>query len=527
MKNFLATIFILLAFSAFSQSINNEYLNAKDFGAVGNGSFDNAAALQSWLNAGTGKTLILPAGVYKTTANLTVPSGVILKAQKGATISRTDAGSGNYTALQIINSANIQIENLEITLSKTPSPSSSGNGITIYNSTDVVLDRLYIHDTGGDAISCGNTFAGLKTENLIIRNCLLEKNDNGITILGKHKSVQLVNNILRGGSSEGIHLSALYGYPAETVENVLIDGNEISGYSNSMGVSLNYVTKYRVANNEIYNCLIGITGYDGAFPGVVGKYSFSGIISSNEVHDCFIGFTNIGDSTKVTNNRISNIQYSFSDDGVQAATYQVEISGNTITNNKGYISALLRNLRNSSFHNNRIEPSNGDTRAIVFMGCQNFAIENNILPSGKIHSPDADFTGVSIRQNHLAYIELSPTYCTNGASFTGNNSANCNFGIVYSGNTYTNTYPFPQSNAIDVNIYYPADVMQIASNATISTIYPSALNRAVTLKSYPGMSLAIVNSGNIALKNRTAANLNDTDLIHLQFWPDGKWHEVK
>jgi len=53
-------------------------LNARTFGAVGNGTTDDTAALQAWINAGClanpgGPGLYLPSGTYKITAPLSVP----------------------------------------------------------------------------------------------------------------------------------------------------------------------------------------------------------------------------------------------------------------------------------------------------------------------------------------------------------------------------------------------------------------------------------------------------------------------
>lgn len=52
-------------------------LNVKDYGAVGNGTTDDTAAIQSAIAAvGTGGTLFFPAGVYKTTAPLVLKSNM-------------------------------------------------------------------------------------------------------------------------------------------------------------------------------------------------------------------------------------------------------------------------------------------------------------------------------------------------------------------------------------------------------------------------------------------------------------------
>lgn len=60
-------------------------VNAKDFGATGNGTADDTAAVQAALNAATrqGPTCFLPAGHYRLEGALTVPPGVALVGASG------------------------------------------------------------------------------------------------------------------------------------------------------------------------------------------------------------------------------------------------------------------------------------------------------------------------------------------------------------------------------------------------------------------------------------------------------------
>lgn len=87
----------------------NLVVNAAQYGATGNGSADDTAAIQAALDAASpGQTVYLPAGVYVTSAPLTVPSRVVLRGESGLNVS--DAGdygtvikpAGSFSGVSVI-----------------------------------------------------------------------------------------------------------------------------------------------------------------------------------------------------------------------------------------------------------------------------------------------------------------------------------------------------------------------------------------------------------------------------------------
>tara|TARA_R110000868_G_scaffold120523_2_gene320080 strand:- start:1382 stop:3448 length:2067 start_codon:yes stop_codon:yes gene_type:complete len=76
-----------------------QYLNAKDFGVVGNGTTNDTTALQNALTAAAGKSLYLPAGTYLCT-QLTISSGTTLFGDSPATtIIKANASLASNTSL--------------------------------------------------------------------------------------------------------------------------------------------------------------------------------------------------------------------------------------------------------------------------------------------------------------------------------------------------------------------------------------------------------------------------------------------
>lgn len=85
--------------------IEGAQINVFDAGAVGNGVADDTAAIQAALNSGA-QTVYMPAGTYKTTATLSIPSNVTLVgAGRGATIIDCQTSSIGTTKRIILSSA--------------------------------------------------------------------------------------------------------------------------------------------------------------------------------------------------------------------------------------------------------------------------------------------------------------------------------------------------------------------------------------------------------------------------------------
>ena len=93
--------------------------NVKDYGATGNGSTDDASAIQSALDAaGSGGRVYFPTGTYKINSYVNIPSGVWIygDGQSSTTILRGSSSTGGYSnyTFYFDNQSNIKISDITL-----------------------------------------------------------------------------------------------------------------------------------------------------------------------------------------------------------------------------------------------------------------------------------------------------------------------------------------------------------------------------------------------------------------------------
>lgn len=150
------------------------WVTPQDYGAVGDDSADDTAALNTWITRGqdSGKALFIPPGTYRTTTGLSLTSGAVGLRIFGA--SRTDSiiknmsTTANALAINVGSAieSNITLENFAITTNTT----SSGAGIIATNGNGLNLMKVNVagHRTGFDVN--GVSFAFLE-------DCLVTSTD--------------------------------------------------------------------------------------------------------------------------------------------------------------------------------------------------------------------------------------------------------------------------------------------------------------------------------------------------------------
>ena len=174
-------------------TLKNLPLNAKDYGAVGDGATNDTTALQSFLTAvsSTGTPGIIPKGVYQVHTILNVGDNSVIS-MYNATLScyDTDLGSGGYgndvPVLSINNVANVLIMGGKIDGRKASFGSTEFKaGVSIYSGTNITLRDMTAINCKGDGFHISlDESADPASENVVMKRCIADGNHRqGMSII--------------------------------------------------------------------------------------------------------------------------------------------------------------------------------------------------------------------------------------------------------------------------------------------------------------------------------------------------------
>jgi parallel beta-helix repeat protein len=237
-------------------------INVRDYGAMGNGTNDDAAAIQLAINAvqnASGGIVFFPPGTYLHNASEIVVSGNNITLEGTGRASIIKNGTSNaINGIKILNSNRIIIKDLAIDGNRAgiANPPTIGtlytvlNAIYITGSSDITIDHCYVHDhyDGGILADTSNTL-------IITNNYVANGNDNGIfmrtlptTGVGCN-DITISNNICTGMSFSGIQ--AIYASYVTISNNVCYSNGPLVGQGDGVGVEgCSYVT---ISNNVCYS----------------------------------------------------------------------------------------------------------------------------------------------------------------------------------------------------------------------------------------------------------------------------------
>ena len=229
-----------------------DMLNVRDFGAKGDSTTDDTAAIQAALDAASTRgisAVLFPTGTYKVSATtadnnffaaLTVHSGQRLLFD-AATLQLTANGFDFYAVLNIHNVNNVTVEG-GLTIigdreSHTATTGESGHGIRIVNSHNVHVSDVDIRYTWGDGVCVGGN--GTMAE--ISQNVTLERirtykcSRNGLSIIEADGVVVRDCDFTytdRTAPQYGIDVEPNLGTATNiTIENVRMLNNGIGGFA--------------------------------------------------------------------------------------------------------------------------------------------------------------------------------------------------------------------------------------------------------------------------------------------------------
>jgi parallel beta-helix repeat protein len=350
-------------------------------GAAGNGTTDDATAIQAALDAagaaGNGARVIFaPGKTYALGSQITVPANVRIEGR--ATLRML--ASATSRAILVQNVSNVQIADLTIDLNKTATTNggSTTNQQGIYVSvtnmdissisirdvkvingwqrgiaaaassghamTDLTIENCTVSEVGGVGIfvsANGNTdkVTASMSRRINVRGCTMTgSTGSGIQLYGV-SSVDVSNNFLEGSASTGHGIVFSTSGSGVQVTDFTCTDNKISGYTttSSWGIVVsNSCTRFTLTGNQIDSCAGGITidVEDGSAPGVL--VNAAAAVSANTVSR--------SQSSHGINARVcSNLSISGNSSNNNALAgiavtnaYGVIVSGNTCNGNSKY-----------------------------------------------------------------------------------------------------------------------------------------------------------------------------------------------
>jgi hypothetical protein len=294
----------------------SEYVSVKDFGAVGNGTANDTAAMQAAHN--TGRTVFYPKGTYNFTT-ITIPCGGIVGEGKLTILRTTDTSTADvitYTAVDptglLINTVGGLFSNFTL-LASSATQKSAGAGISVvpalYSGSPnenylTICSGLYVLNipigvsfklasffTVRDSYFSFNSIAGIYTD---MNNATFQDNGDNV-IIGNH----FYTNAATSPSGRGIWYRA---------GGAKIIGNKING--GMVGVDINPLRATSIAiveansiENQTLNAIRGLMGSDFAGGGYsflqfcnnqIGGYNLTGpaiSINSTSAGDKFLNCT--------------------------------------------------------------------------------------------------------------------------------------------------------------------------------------------------------------------------------------------
>lgn len=457
-------------------------LNEFMFGATGDGTTDDAAAVQAMfaLAPVVGLPIVSAAGTF-VCSGITVSSDTHLRAN-GLTIYKQTSDT-DTKMLNIGGNTNISIKDLELDgNSKATLPIAGGAG-----NKSIEVSGCIVHDTtatSGALILIGiSTDVSAQTDIRIIGNYCYNSTTGGIAAYGNQ--VVIDGNNVRNTTGAGI---------SYVTDGITITGNTVDGVTGTVGLA---------------DC---ITGYDE------GNTDF--VISSNVCKNGNNNGIHVGGNRGVISN---NSIYNPSQRGITAwsapnaaptAGSNIAITGNTIES-PGNDGIASWNVAGLTVTGNVIDTPVGG--GIVLTGITNFSVAGNSVKDATSHGINADADcsvgaisgnvvngsggyGINWNGTKITVSGNTLTGCTSGPlrdSYTGTDGDN----FCTGNNCFDNTQALPLSaNTADVlkgnrtdaadtigagatlTLRADGEVFTLANTGTITAIAGSFKNRVVTLR---------------------------------------------
>jgi len=358
---------------------NDNFVNVKENGAIGDGVSDDTAALNKIFKDQAGKTIYFPAGTYIISGAVYLYSNTTITGEGTSSVIMACAGMPVGTTMLYTNgTTGLKVTNISVSGNSSINTRDLGysdkDGIhllDLWNSSNVTVSNCHF---------INNIYAAIRsigTSNILVDSNEFSQTDCGFVTLGNvnASNITITNNSFNGHDwSEPVAF-----YANANFDNVIIMNNKILNKINATGIfvsSKGINTNFKIENNYLENVAVGICVYN----------INSGTICNNIINGTTSGrgiSVNASSNMTVTGNTINSSN--------QDALYVTDctntnVSGNTISGygwrNANYFGIRVSGANNQiNITNNSVTKTDTSlsTMGIYVNGTGNIQFSGNIL----------------------------------------------------------------------------------------------------------------------------------------------------
>ena len=274
------------------KAVVDPWVDVRAYGAKGDSVTDDTAAIQAAVNAGVGKTVFIPKGIYLITSSIDLPSYTSLCGQGSQSILKQGADNINILTTSAVQKYDIAIEKIAFLGNNTGTSNLDSNAIFMRYTDGIKIKDCRITHFGRDTCSAnGINLYQYNSNYEIVGNYFADNISSGsgggdLTIYQVTYSGFIAKNIFL---STGMR-TAIYCYQGvgagETAGTIIITDNIIrgsykAGILGQYGGGMSY-TNIIISNNIVKDCSWYGIRVDGNYPeaGVGGNITIIGNVVS-------------------------------------------------------------------------------------------------------------------------------------------------------------------------------------------------------------------------------------------------------
>jgi parallel beta-helix repeat protein len=331
-------------------SIGSASVNVKNKGALGNGSHDDTAAIQSAINSlpSSGGTIVIPAGRYMINAlkPLTLHSHTRLQLDPDAELKVIPNSASRYWVVKAFKVNNVEIVGGKMTGDRANHKGSTGEwgyGINISGSSNVLVRNVVLSEFWGDGMWIGavKSNGNLTRSNYVTVNNVTSSHNRrqGLSI-GPAQHVYIVNSTFKNTQGTlpeaGLDIEPQDQGPADTIrlENNTFSGNKGNGIEMHYNVSNVTITGNTLSGNDGFGSLAIGPGQLHLSNNYATRNGLAGVGMSGQTHNSSVSNNKLQYNSTLYMSPTSSGGADSRDIQIGKKTSSISVSGNQLTPNR-------------------------------------------------------------------------------------------------------------------------------------------------------------------------------------------------